>query len=87
MCDLCGPKIRIGRIHPEGEVLKAGDEVRVRELATLQRRRDLGSDLVRSAFSPRGAREIVMLAVSRNGSDTKFEDLDLDPTTTLWQLA
>jgi pyruvate kinase len=27
MCDLCGPKIRIGRIYPEGEILKAGDEV------------------------------------------------------------
>ena len=29
MCDLCGPKIRIGRIHPEGEMLKAGDEVSI----------------------------------------------------------
>ncbi|MFQ5964149.1 MAG: pyruvate kinase [Candidatus Scalinduaceae bacterium] len=29
MCDLCGPKIRIGRIHPEGEVLKVGDEVSI----------------------------------------------------------
>ncbi|ODS31506.1 MAG: pyruvate kinase [Candidatus Scalindua rubra] len=29
MCDLCGPKIRIGRIHPEGDVLKAGDEVSI----------------------------------------------------------
>jgi pyruvate kinase len=25
--DLCGPKIRIGRIQPDGEMLKAGDEV------------------------------------------------------------
>jgi len=40
MCDLCGPKIRIGRIHPEGEVLKAGDEVRIvhsEEVGTLNR--------------------------------------------------
>ncbi len=27
MCDLCGPKIRIGRIQPEGELLQVGDEV------------------------------------------------------------
>ena len=27
MGDLCGPKIRIGRIQPDGEILKEGDEV------------------------------------------------------------
>ena len=27
MGDLCGPKIRIGRIQPDGEILEAGDEV------------------------------------------------------------
>ncbi len=27
MGDLCGPKIRIGRIHPDGEVLETGEEV------------------------------------------------------------
>ncbi len=29
MGDLCGPKIRIGRIHPDGEILKKGGEVRI----------------------------------------------------------
>ncbi|MHC4138850.1 MAG: pyruvate kinase [Planctomycetota bacterium] len=29
MGDLCGPKIRIGRIQPDGEILKEGDEVRI----------------------------------------------------------
>ncbi len=29
MGDLCGPKIRIGRIQPEGEMLKEGEEVRI----------------------------------------------------------
>jgi len=27
MGDLCGPKIRIGRLQPDGEILKEGDEV------------------------------------------------------------
>ncbi|MCP3687459.1 MAG: pyruvate kinase [Gammaproteobacteria bacterium] len=29
MGDLCGPKIRIGRIQPDGDILKEGDEVRI----------------------------------------------------------
>ncbi len=29
MGDLCGPKIRIGRIQPDGEMLKEGNEVRI----------------------------------------------------------
>ncbi len=29
MGDLCGPKIRIGRIQPDGEILKEGDDVRI----------------------------------------------------------
>ncbi len=29
MGDLCGPKIRIGRIQPDGEILKDGDEVNI----------------------------------------------------------
>ncbi len=29
MGDLCGPKIRIGRIQPDGGILKEGDEVRI----------------------------------------------------------
>ncbi len=29
MGDLCGPKIRIGRIQPDGEILKEGDEVSI----------------------------------------------------------
>lgn len=29
MGDLCGPKIRIGRIQPDGEILKEGDEVTI----------------------------------------------------------
>ncbi|MHC4269594.1 MAG: pyruvate kinase [Planctomycetota bacterium] len=29
MGDLCGPKIRIGRIQPDGEILKEGDEVNI----------------------------------------------------------
>jgi pyruvate kinase len=27
MGDLCGPKIRIGRLQPDGELLEEGDEV------------------------------------------------------------
>lgn len=29
LCDLCGPKIRIGRIQPEGQMLNVGDEVNI----------------------------------------------------------
>ncbi len=65
----------------------AGEEIRVREFAGLQKDRDLGGSVVRSAFSPRGARQIIIAALASNGQTTTFEELDLDPTTTLWQLA
>ena len=62
-------------------------DVRLAQLDELHRRRQLGSDLVRSAHTVAGAMDIVERSIARTGNGVVVSDLDLDPTGGLQEIA
>lgn len=69
------------------DLIEASEKTRAEELREIRRRCDAGVELVRSAYTVRGAKEIIEAALAKNGSSARFEDLGLDITLDLYTTA